>query len=92
MGDSVRPVRVLYVPSTRGTTEFHLSSIIYCGGNHFTARIFEHGCTYMYDGQKFLGDCIREEGKDLATLPEGDLREFVTLGGRSAYLFVYVQH
>lgn len=92
MGDSVLPVRILQVPSQTGRIQYFLASIIYWGGNHFTSRIFEGGYTYAYDGQKFLGDCIREDENKLSELFPEDFARFTTLNGRSAYLFLYARY
>lgn len=91
MGDNVLPVRSLRVPGRGGQVRYSLHSIIYWGNNHFTSRIFVGGRTYMYDGQKASGDCLREAGSDIENLSQSELGRFAKLDGRTAYLFIYAQ-
>lgn len=90
-GRSVLPVPVLLLPSTSGANMYRLVSIIYLGGEHFTARIQFESAIYKYDGRMYDGACIYESDIQFNNLTINQLSDLMTFDGRSAHIFVYVR-
>ncbi|KAJ3933308.1 MAG: hypothetical protein NXY57DRAFT_892287 [Lentinula lateritia] len=84
--DDIEPSEKISVkiPSSGLILKYTLSSIIYHGSSHFSARVFNSSGVWLYDGQinegKFIFECSIDEKPD---------RSLNILNNRKAHMYIY---